>query len=290
MGNLFFSVEQPKFFNLKSICQTHGWSYLAPFTWDNDSKTLFLKYNHNEHTISIRIKHEAQLSIYAQSKSSLPSREEVYRVIERVLSLHFDIKELYQTSCDNGVQYSKLIKSGFGRILCSPTLWEDAAKTLFTTNCSWTLTKIMCEQLCSPKFHGKQSKQTFHFASPDLIVSKGCSEVSKLSSVGYRCKSLVLLANKIMHGVPLNITTEASAYDQFIELHGFGNYSAAHMLLLSGYFSRIPVDSIVQEYANIHFGGDIDTMARHYQTYWGKWAWWGYKFDRMLEKSNWLGD
>ena len=37
---------------------------------------------------------------------------------------------------------------GAGRLLRSPTVFEDAVKTLCTTNCSWALTRLMVERLC----------------------------------------------------------------------------------------------------------------------------------------------
>src|SRR6266545_2400997 len=38
---------------------------------------------------------------------------------------------------------------GAGRLLRSPTVFEDAVKTLCTTNCSWALTRLMVERLCA---------------------------------------------------------------------------------------------------------------------------------------------
>jgi N-glycosylase/DNA lyase len=43
---------------------------------------------------------------------------------------------------------------GAGRLLRSPTVWEDAVKTLCTTNCSWSLTRAMVNRLCQAAGEG----------------------------------------------------------------------------------------------------------------------------------------
>ena len=64
------------------------------------------------------------------------------------LQLDEDLSELHRRlCCDQSMNWAGRL--GAGRMLRSPTAFEDAVKTLCTTNCSWSLTKVMVGKLVS---------------------------------------------------------------------------------------------------------------------------------------------
>ena len=82
----------------------------------------------------------AQIQLYRAKLNTIPgSREDTAHAVLKAAE-------------NAGAEYVQLIRKGAGRLLRSPTLWEDAAKTLFTTNCTWALTRKMCEAVCSRAF------------------------------------------------------------------------------------------------------------------------------------------
>jgi len=79
-------------------------------------------------------------------------------------------------------------------------------------------------------------------------------------------------------------------HDTFRSLRGFGPYAVQHVLVTMGHFGEVPVDSEVRAFVERHHGtSEVDAHIRNRYASWGKFAWWGYKMDRMLVRQNWIG-
>jgi hypothetical protein len=63
------------------------------------------------------------------------------------------------------------------------------------------------------------------------------------------------------------------------------------MLILTGYYAKIPVDTVVVSYLkeNHRVRKPQSFIDRHYRK-WGKYKWWGMKLEKILLQKNWLGD
>jgi thermostable 8-oxoguanine DNA glycosylase len=114
--------------------------------------------------------------------------------------------------------------------------------------------------------------------------------------VGYRAAYLKALAEVFAHASPFEAVEKnrcdyKAADKLFRQLKGFADYAAAHLLLLAGYYNEIPVDTVVVAYLkkNHHVRKPKSFIDRHYRK-WGKFKWWGYKLEKMLNHQNWLGD
>jgi len=139
-----------------------------------------------------------------------------------------------------GEDYVKLIENGAGRMLHAPTLWEDAAKTLFTTNCSWSLTKKMCESACSERFSEPAPSGCYPFPSAEKLSDYSAKNIGRLMPVGYRADYLIDLAKRFsedpfLGNIESNGYDYKSAYQYVINSRGFGDYACNHLLVLAGY-------------------------------------------------------
>ena len=128
---------------------------------------------------------------FSGSESSLTSNlfksnTEIPCVNSNGLSLNTDINDLYNIARTIGEEYKMLIENGAGRLLRAATLWEDATKTLFTTNCSWNLTQNMCEKICSELFVSPAPSGNYPFPTPEIINKYSSGKLKKMISVGYR--------------------------------------------------------------------------------------------------------
>jgi len=291
--------QKPRFYNLHMVCHTHGWKNLAPFFWDDVSNSINFAVRIDTQSIDISARQKSnKIEVSVTSHSKLNSKNLNYTkgLIRRSLSIDANISGLYQKAKEIGKQYEKLIRKGAGRLLRAPTLWEDAAKTLFTTNCSWSLTEKICETICSEKFIPASPSGAFPFPSPDVINGYSSNELKKLIPVGYRNRFLKSLAEAFSNDSDLQ-HIESDEMDYFTakkiasQLKGFGSYASSHILLLSGYFQDVPIDTVVVSYLKrVHrVRKPSSFIDRHYRK-WGEYKWWGLKFEKMLNRQNWLGD
>ena len=293
------AFECHKFYDLYTTCHAHGWKNLSPFSWDYGKNVLRFAALVENQSIDIAVKQSGEtgrVTLTSHQKLDRSSTSKAKAIISRSLGMDIDTSELLSLAKKTGPEYVKLITKGAGRLLRSPTLWEDAAKTLFTTNCSWSLTQKICNSACSETFVHPAPSGAFPFPSPDKIASYEADQLKQLMPVGYRAVYLKLLSEIFMNDPTFEkIETNGFDYksaDKLVRgLKGFADYATAHVLILAGYYNEIPIDTVVVAYLkrNHRVRKPKSFINRHYRK-WGKYKWWGFKLEKMLKKQNWLGD
>src|SRR5215203_1334871 len=141
------SLETPLDFNFKTAVYSHGWSQLLPFQLDLESWRLSYVFA-DEKPLSVVIREtggKIEIEVEA-AKISLKREEKILRDVRHILRLDDDLREFYRlTRKEKRLKWVAELNGG--RLLRSPTVFEDLVKTLCTTNCSWALTKNMCRNL-----------------------------------------------------------------------------------------------------------------------------------------------
>jgi 3-methyladenine DNA glycosylase/8-oxoguanine DNA glycosylase len=145
--------------------------------------------------------------------------------------------------------------TGAGRMLRSPTVFEDVVKTICTTNCAWSATVRMVNalvgELGEPAAGGEGPLAN---AFPDAERMAAAPEAFYRETVraGYRGAYLASLARSVAEGEldleALGATTRAELSDEDLEaallaLPGVGPYAAAHIMMTVGRHSRLILDS-----------------------------------------------
>ena len=157
----------PEFYDLYMTCHAHGWKNLAPFSWDDEKHSLRFAAMVDNQSVDIaatQSEKTVKATLTSHQKLEISSKSKAKAIISRSLGLDIDTSELLNAVKKIGPEYVKLIKKGAGRLLRASTLWEDAAKTLFTTNCSWSLTQKICNSACS---------ETFVYPAPSGALTEG---------------------------------------------------------------------------------------------------------------------
>ena len=287
----------PRFYNLKTTCHSHGWKNLAPFSWhENDQSLLFSLFVCGE-PIGVKVRQDNnQVNVDAVSHVKLNAEQKALlnSAVARSLDLHTDTTELYKLARSVKTRYGSLVANGAGRILKAPSLWEDAAKTLFTTNCSWALTKNMCNLACSRKFSVATPLGVYPFPLREKISRATAVKLKNDMRVGYRAaylKQLAISMGKSHIEQEIQTMSENEVRKYFSGISGFGSYATNHLMLLCGYFNEIPIDSMVKTYIKNHYHTEkySDFIDAHYGQ-WGMYKWWGMKLEQIANKANWLGD
>ncbi len=280
-------------------CHVHGWKNLAPFSWDEDRRVLCFAVGVHDESMDIEVRRTGGVLVAiatSHGKLTRVALRGIRAALARCLCLEMDVSGILARAHKAGPAYAALVKKGAGRLLRAPTLWEDAAKTLFTTNCSWSLTKKMCASVCSESFSSPTPSGAYPFPPARKLAELSSEELKERIPVGYRATYLSALAERFT-GDPLLENLETAGYDYETadkivrRSKGFADYACAHLLVLAGYYQKIPVDTVVVSYLkrNHRVRKPASFIKRHYGK-WGPYKWWGFKMEKMIARQNWLGD
>jgi N-glycosylase/DNA lyase len=142
------------------------------------------------------------------------------------------------------------VASGAGRMMRSPTVFEDLVKTICTTNCTWSATVRMVTalvgELGTPAAGARERRA---FPSPATVADAGEAFFRDVARAGYRGPYLRALADDVASGrLDLEALGDPALPDQevadrLLRIAGVGPYAMAHMMMLLGRYRRLILDS-----------------------------------------------
>jgi len=282
MGKVY-EISVPNNYSLDRTILCHGWVFLDPFRYVSEVLSFAFTVNESCHFVSV-----TQIGDRVQVSASDTLSDTARQQVSRVIAADESTEQLLRTAKKLSKGAYDLVHCGFGRMLKSPSLWEDLAKTLLTTNCNWRKTQSMVTNLCNGFGSVVDGMASFPTAS---IIAKADYEALKGCGLGYRVGYIKALAEMCECGA-LNACEADVPTEKRIELlnsvKGFGQYSVSHALVLLRDYSRIPIDSDSTAYLKT-LGFEGRAMRDAYAS-WGKYRFWGYKLGRIARKQNWIGD
>jgi 3-methyladenine DNA glycosylase/8-oxoguanine DNA glycosylase len=164
-------------------------------------------------------------------------------VIRHMLRLDEDLSRFY--ALVDGDPDLAWVTAGAGRMIRSPTVFEDVVKTVCTTNCAWSGTVRMVTALVE---HLGIDGRTF--PSPEAMAEAPADFYRDVARAGYRGPYLQAIARGVADG-----TLDLEALDgrsdlpddevaeRLLALPGVGPYAAAHVMMLLGRYGRLILDS-----------------------------------------------
>ena len=242
-------VATPKEFNFKRTVISHGWCELLPFRIDRDnwvlSRVLDLK---NTTPVSLTITaNKRAIRITPSRRISQAAVKQVVRDVRHIMRLDDDMRDFYRL-VNSHEGFDWIPTQGAGRMLRSPTVFEDLVKMICTTNCSWALTEKMVtglvENLGRPADDGARS-----FPTPEAMALMPLKFYVDEVRAGYRSSYLKELADRVAGGelnVEAWLTSSLSTSDLIKEMRGVkgvGPYAAENLLKLIGRYDGLALDS-----------------------------------------------
>ena len=268
-------------FSFERTVLSHGWLMLPPFSWDDESGALSYVFQSGSGAV-LRLRMRAVAAGVAVDSPDCPLenetlRPEVARAVKRMLNLDWDLSAFYAAMAAHE-GYHWLETERRGRILIAPSLWEDLAKVLLTTNCSWAQTVNMCRQLCKLGAPHPAVEDCRAFPSAEGIAALEFDAFAERVRAGYRSAFLHELARKIAAGEVNLDAWLALDGDEFFRavksLKGFGDYAAGTMARMVGHFDKIAIDTACHAmFAESHNGGakgSVNDIKTHYERF-GRW-------------------
>jgi N-glycosylase/DNA lyase len=236
---------------------SHGFAGLAPAELDEDARTLAL---------TVRVPRGRPRRVRVAEAGPGRARVDVLgprpgpavvgaalHGVAHVLRLDQDLSAFYLALAED--PELGWARTGAGRMLRSPTVFEDVVKTVCTTNCAWGATVRMVNALVThlgePALGG-DGPLTNAFPTPAAMAAQPESFYRDVVRAGYRGAYLRTLATSVARG-ELDLEAYATATaaglpDEDLEaallaLPGVGPYAAAHIMMTLGRHSRLILDS-----------------------------------------------
>lgn len=274
-----FTLAARKPFNFASVINSHGWRQLAPFSYEENTNTLsYVLRLSNGRVIELHLRGTTDGVNIETEKLDKAERREVVDNVTWMFGLDMDFSLFYAASRVEP-KLARAKKLAHGRVLRSPTLFEDVIKTILTTNTLWAATKNMTLKLVNelgastvgrekldpplttlvlapsgsaravPAPFGSAMANNKAFPTPEAIAASGPDFLKEKIRVGYRAPAIHQLAVRIASGkfdLEALKTSELPTLElrkELLTINGVGPYAAANLLMLLGRHDFIPIDS-----------------------------------------------
>jgi 3-methyladenine DNA glycosylase/8-oxoguanine DNA glycosylase len=233
---------------------SHGVADLPPNRIDEEAWTLELTLpldGAGPRTVLVSEGRTGYASIRALSGGAIPAG--LRAAVAHVLRLDEDLSPFYEAATTD--PELAWVTAGAGRLIRSPTIFEEVVKTICTTNCTWSATvrmvSALVEHLGEP---GEQADGPYGraFPTPEAMAKAKLGFYKDVVRAGYRGPYLQSLAKSVASGrLDLEGLGRASAEDlpdeelaaQLLALPGVGPYAAAHIMMLIGRYTPLILDS-----------------------------------------------
>lgn len=291
-----FTLSPSAPFDFAHTVYSHGWANLFPNRWDKDTQTFYrTEYLAKNQVVRLTITagdDPWQPEILVEVQHNFPLSElhirQLLTGIRHMLRLDEQFESFYELCRQNGSPWAQL-SDGKGRLLRSPTIFEDLLKTICTTNIQWGGTKRMVENLVNEFGEPAGAAPNYRaFPTAEAICAVSLQEFTKRVNLGYRSEYVYELAQKIVAG-EIDLSHERiaampteSLRKFLLGIKGVGNYAAATLLMLLGRYDALPIDSVFRQFvAQKYFAGEYPGDQRAAQIYaaWGEWRYLAYWFD-----------
>ncbi|HEX8197371.1 MAG TPA: hypothetical protein VF571_14350 [Pyrinomonadaceae bacterium] len=275
-----FKITAPPDFNFRRTVYSHGWYDLLPFELDKENWILTRVFDvENASPVAASIREAdggLEIEIFGGADEKIAGK--VIKDFRHCLRLDEDYSQFYRLT-DKDKHFRWISETASGRLLRSPTVFEDLIKTICTTNCSWALTKKMVanlvEKLGETTANGRKS-----FPTTEKMAAMPVEFCREEIRAGYRAPYFPELANKILSGevdVESWLASDLPTKDlkkQIKSVKGCGDYAAENLLKLLGRYDGLALDSYLRmRFAKIHNNGTVATdeqIRRHYEQF-GEW-------------------
>jgi len=239
----------PRDFNFRRTVMSHGWCALLPFEFDKTTWTLVRVLDIGEAApVTVKISPARQaLALELSRGLKKKAVASVIRDVRHMFRLDDDMREFYR-SISGEDDFAWIANEGAGRLLRSPTVFEDLVKMICTTNCSWALTEKMVaglvNELGSESDDGRKS-----FPAAEAMARRPLRFFRDKIRSGYRAPYLKELAVRVAQGsldVESWLTSDlpvAELLKEMKSVKGVGNYAAENLLKLIGRYDGLALDS-----------------------------------------------
>lgn len=281
-------------FHFQSVVDSHGWRQLAPFRYENEILS-YVDHLSTDRVVEYRISASPGGVQVEMDKLTKAEQKEAKDKILWMFGLDMDFAEFHAASrAEPKLRRAK--KQALGRVLRSPTLFEDVIKTILTTNTLWAATRNMTRKLVdefgaeiratgthADRYTRKQNTQDEArvpkaFPTPEAIAASNPDFLREKIRVGYRAAAIHDLAVRVASGeydleaLKTSSLPTLELRRELMTLKGVGPYAAANVLMILGRHDFIPIDSYALMMVSHEWYRGRPITAKHVEKRFEKWG------------------
>ena len=263
-----FTLETPADFSFYATVHAHGWRDLAPFHWDETGRTLArIEQADSGQVIRLAVREAAGGGLEIETDAD-GGEAEIVRKIRRIFQLDLDVAGFHRF-CASRPELAHIPQKKQGRILRSPTLWEDAVKVILTTNTTWGQTRTMTRRFVAEWGAAHTSDPEVRaFPLPQRIAALNFEHFANAAKVGYRAAALYELAKRITEAQDFEAWNDCSLTTDelrraLLGLRGIGPYAAACLMLYLGRPDKVNSDSWARTLVGRELGRSVSDADVH---------------------------
>jgi 3-methyladenine DNA glycosylase/8-oxoguanine DNA glycosylase len=219
---------------------SHGVADLPPNAVARDGSSLETVLAVDGAAWAVRVMPDAPGFARLHAEPGAP-RDALIAIVRHMLRLDDDLSAFYAVAAaDPDLAWAA---QGAGRMVRSPTVFEDLVKTICTTNCTWSATVRMVTALVNELGMGGA------FPTPAAMAAAGDEFYVGAAKTGYRGPYLRSIATDVAEGrLDLEALNDPELPDlevteRLLALPGVGPYACAHMMMLLGRYRQLILDS-----------------------------------------------
>ena len=276
-------LDVPPDFSFWRTVLSHGWSTLQPFILDRPGRRLLraLQLVSQPALAEMREQRDGKVRVGVCSPGPLSGRDlrSAKEAVAHMLRLGESLAEFHRELArrDPSGRFHWVPRAKAGRLLRAPSFFEDMAKMICTTNCSWKATQRMVTGMVQ-KLGTRLDADHCCFPSPEQLAGTTDQFLRREIGSGYRGGYLIELAERVATGsLPsgewLDLTGE-EAQRRLLATKGIGPYAAGNLLKLLGHYDHLSLDSWVRpRFATVYGLKKVpkdSAIQRHYRPF-GRW-------------------
>lgn len=260
----------PAGFSFDGTVRSHGWFDLPPFDYDREGGVLRTSVaggtlgrtpsrsgRERAHEVSFQVRGG---KLEAQGDGIEASR--LRAIARRVFSLDLDFAEAARALAVEPA-FAAALERRSARMLRAPTIFEDAVKILFTTNCTWAATRGMVIRLI--ELAGAEGRA---FPAPESVARFSTATLTARVRCGYRAEALRVFAKRVASGkldlsdweAPTRSSEDLRA--AIVAERGFGPYAAEGLMRILGRHDFYALDSWIRQQYRRRFPGPVRATDR----------------------------
>lgn len=278
---MHFSISAYPPFRFDSVVGSHGWFQLQPFQYDQAGGVLSYPLRlSGGRVVDLHISAISN-GLQVECESITPQEKaEALAVLKWMFATELDLQPFY-TAIRHEPALAHVEQRGMGRVLRSPTLFEDVIRTILTTNTLWAATRRMCANLVAQfgqPVAGSLKRKAFPTA--ERLADSSESQLRGETRLGYRAPYILKNAREVasgrldLEGLKHSSLSTVELRKELLKLPGIGPYAAANLLILLGRSDYIPVDSWALKVVSHEWHNDQPVNAAQVQADLEKWGVW----------------
>lgn len=275
---MHLTLPIPDDFSFLETMNAHGWRVLLPFAWHDGTQTLERIERLKDGRV-VRMTLHAEADCVCIEVHETVDEAEVIGKVRRMLQLDLPV-DRFHAFCDADHRLACIREKRQGRLLCSPTLWEDVCKVILTTNTTWTQTKLMTQRLVQSYGSPLASDPGCRaFPTPQQVAAVPFEEFAATARFGYRNASIHSLAGEICRN-EIDLESLCNPYlptpelwKRLLALRGVGPYAASCLMIYLGRYDRVNVDSWARMMVGKELGRPVTDKEVHaFFAPYGEWS------------------